>query len=440
MRAAEDERRGAGAAPRRRGALDLACVGPLDGATALRARDWQRGLERIGLAVPLFVVHDLGRLLLGLGEVLASPSTPERPAQGALQRDAAGYRRLLVEVADTLATHAPTRRPPPEGATVALLAELLRDVPEACRALAAGRPLGDATALAAMEALRESLLARVDALPLGLASEARDAPPDGEGDLRWLLALRSTEASAAVALAAAQRRAPAAGRGHGARGPSPDALDGLGHGADPTRMLLSELAWDDETLAARHLAGELLGHDVGAVAAGTTEHRLVLVDRSPSMRGERGLLAQAFALQLLHRAVADGALAELAVFDARLQLLPRRRGGWAAALAAVAPSAAPGRDAEQAFRELERHLAGRPDLDRQSSSVVVLSHASLAVPEALVARLRGRTQLGAILIAPDADDADDQARPPPTRERLGFDWLTIAGRRTALDAPTGGRP
>ncbi|HEY8086438.1 MAG TPA: hypothetical protein VIF09_01295, partial [Polyangiaceae bacterium] len=283
---------------------DPAIVGPLGGLLlsgvrasspmlVVRAVRWWRDLARLGVRLPLFVVHDVGLLYaapqdqfeLGPRQALASAAARE-PRLGEATK---AYRDMLVEIGQSQAAEkaramklsddlvvvvlarvlasvvqrAPQRAPWPE--TLPLDPELVRDLDAQLARLYSAAPRAyEAAALDAVGRARLHVLTLADALDL---------------DTLRLLGMLGPESSAAGALAhvdlLAALSSPAANdivnfslellpsiletrRAHATGTHAVHGYAGVGRKGSVDSMVLTELAWDGEELARRMVDGELL--------------------------------------------------------------------------------------------------------------------------------------------------------------------------------------
>ncbi len=271
--------------------LQLAHVGPVGPPGALQAAAWWNVLLRLGVAPPLFVVHDMGRLLSrpedrrrftdGLGAGVQPSPRPARPAR--MDR----YEHLLAALARSPSIEALGRTFVRDEVVAVLLARLLGD---AWRVFAAGLgrpasppvPLALASPLFAQDpaalagthdpAWAEAFIApladrelaittrleHIDLGPLRLLGlfPSGTAPPD-LADLRQLLA--ATGVGDVVDFCLQLLPSVLETRRHGA--PQPLAIDGYAsvERRGPVDSLLpSELAHDAEVFTHRWLSDDLL--------------------------------------------------------------------------------------------------------------------------------------------------------------------------------------
>ncbi|MEZ4315677.1 MAG: hypothetical protein R3F14_47280, partial [Polyangiaceae bacterium] len=84
------------------GSLALSQVRPAASTMVLRAVKWHQGLERLGVMLPFFLVHDVGMLFAAPKEQYEVGTRVPAAALGARVRDSerlqGGYRKLLDEL------------------------------------------------------------------------------------------------------------------------------------------------------------------------------------------------------------------------------------------------------------------------------------------------------------------------------------------------------
>jgi hypothetical protein len=419
------------------GSLALSRVRPLASLLALRAVRWQEGLERLGLVLPFFVVHDVGLLFAAPRDQLAlGPRVdPARIADAARARTPPAprleaYGGFLAELGETEAARGAGDLRPSDGLVVALLARLLGAVAPhvGARPAVAARLPYDATLfddlepalpdlfglgprdfeLAALEALEQRrlfVLSMADALDAGtmrlfglLGAEARAGPP---AEIDLLAALESPGAndvahfSLEILPSVLEARArPAAGSAveHGYAGVSPrGSIDSL---------VLTELAWDDDELARRIADAEVLYY---AREQGRDESRrahTLLVDASASMRGDRQTFARGMAIATGKKLLLRGEDVAYRFFDSRLYEVHRAEGGRLPLAHLLSFRGERGRNPARVFAQLAAELAALRRSDPRTPVVHVFTHAALYIPRELVQAVRAEAHLAAVFLLP----------------------------------------
>ncbi len=461
------------------GALFLSAVRPGSDALLRRAVGWARDLDRLGVDVPLPVVHDVGLVLatppgqwvVGPRRGLA-PALAARPGASELH---AAYVRALQELAGDPAVEEIRGLRPSDDLVVVILVRLLgqgRDGHATSRGRAleafAGSDVVDLErrlpALFA-EAPRDHdlvglrrfvegfvrlrvVLDTIDVDTLELLSVFGRAGADpvaagasalaGLAQVELLSALSSLQANDVVnfslellpsVLETTRKAAPGTWAAGG--------YQGLTRRGSLDSMVLTELAWDDEELARRILDDEVLFHARERSEDEAPRVHLVLVDASASMRGDRTTFARGVAIALAKRLELEGEEARIRFFDGRLYEPVgsvsgasgrHRRGNLAAALPHVlAFRGERGRSPERVLRQLVSELEVLRTRDKRSPVVHLITHAAFYAPRPLVAEVRARASLFAVLIT---KQADDDARGGAA---LDLDWLDLVDSYFTVD-------
>jgi len=463
------------------GSLLLSAIRPGADALVRRALGWARDLDRLGVDVPLPVVHDLGILL-------AAQSTqyvigPRRAMSAALSgRPAAiAVHARYVEAIKTLAAEptveqiralrpaddlvvvllgrllgggrdgrATTRGPLLENIAASEIAELERRLP----AMFAEAPR-DADLAGLGRFVDDSLRLRVildtiDLDTLELLSVfghgANDAAAPGAGALSGIAqvelfaALSSLQANDVVnfslellpsVLETTRRAAPGTYAVGG--------YQGLTRRGSLDSMVLTELAWDDDELARRLLDDEVLYHARERSEDEAARVHLVLVDASASMRGDRTTFARGVAIALAKRLELEGEEARIRFFDARLYEpfggALARGGGKRGTLAASLPHILAfrgerGRSPERVLRQLVAELDVLRTRDKRSPVVHLITHAAFYAPRSLVLEVHARAALFGVFITPRSDPDDK------TERALDLDWLDVLDGHFTVDQAT----
>jgi hypothetical protein len=324
--------------------LALSCVRPSGSMEAIAAVSWWNMLARLGLQLPLVVVHDLG-LLLSRGREGRGREVVRPPGAAAV---VGRYHALLTTVAASEIIDELGAAPLHDDAVAVILARVLGDVylrwPARPRLgprsdidqLPSASPLYDRDraapggerdagwALPFLQRLcdlERPVLARFDQIDaaalrlLGLFSV--DA---GLADLADLYQLVATPGTADVVDFSLQllpslletKRRPAAQRF------SIDGYASVERRGSLDALLPGELAHDDDSFALKALSDDLLfyGHE-RQQETGRKLH-YVLVDASASMRGTRQVFARGLALALCKKVSLMGGEVWVRFFDSRL--------------------------------------------------------------------------------------------------------------------------
>ncbi|HVR62001.1 MAG TPA: hypothetical protein VMU50_08885 [Polyangia bacterium] len=332
--------------------LALSCVQPSGPIEAIAAASWWNMLARLGIQLPLVVVHDFG-LLLTRGRERRGRQVVRRegPSAAAVL---ARYHQLLSEVAAAEIIEDLGAAPLPDDAVAVILARVMGDVylrwpgrprqgaavagvGAAVDTLPASSPLYErprpSTAAGERDGgwalpflhrlceLDRAVLARLDQIDAGslrlLGLFSVDA---GFGDLADLYQLVTTPGTSDVVDFSLQllpslletKRRPAAQRF------SINGYASVERRGSLDALLPGELAHDDDAFALKALSDDLLfyGHE-RPQDSGRKLH-YVLVDASASMRGTRQVFARGLALALAKKFSLMGGEVWVRFFDSRL--------------------------------------------------------------------------------------------------------------------------
>lgn len=456
------------------GSLLLSAVRPGADALVRRAVGWARDLDRLGVDVPLPVIHDLGILLsaqssqyvLGARRALGSALAGRPAAIAAHARYVEAIKTLAAEPtidqiralrpADDLVVvllgrllgvgrdgRATARGALLEGIPAAEIGELERKLP----ALFAEAPRdGDLAGLHRFveDSLRlRVILDTIDLDTLELLSVfgqgAVDAAAPGAGALSGIAqvelfaALSSLQANDVVnfslellpsVLETTRRAAPGTYAVGG--------YQGLTRRGSLDSMVLTELAWDDDELARRLMDDEVLFHARERSEDEAARVHLVLVDASASMRGDRTTFARGVAIALAKRLELEGEEVRIRFFDSRLyETTAASRGRGRQTLAASLPHVLSfrgerGRSPERVLRQLVSELEVLRSRDKRSPVVHLITSAAFYAPRPLVAEVRARGSLFGVFITPTRGGSEDE----PT---VDLDWLDLLDGHYVVD-------
>ncbi len=441
------------------GGLLLCAVRPIGPMLAIRAVRWWRDLDRLGVRVPLFVVHDLG-LLYGAPrehiELVARPGadvlaarTPGLPDLLATYRalvaeisesDAATRARamklsddlvvvLLARLLGSIANREDIRAGAP--ATLPLEMDLVRDLdPQLPRLFAAVRRTQEVATLDALSRRRLYILTLADALDLEtlrllkiLGAESTAAGGLAHVDLLAALSNPVTRDIVDFSLELLPKvletnRATAAGT-HAVHG-----YAGVGRRGSIDSMVLTELAWDPEELARRMADGELLFYARERAPREARRVHHVLIDASASMRGEREVFARGLAIALGKKLLLAGEEVWLRFFDSRLYEVQRatERSQLPAAWL-LGFKGERGRNPARVFAQLASEMALLRRRDRREPVIHIITHAALHVPRPLVDEVRRQAHLFGVFILPSGGTLD-------------LEWLDLLEGHATIDHAT----
>lgn len=422
------------------GSLALSVVRPGASTLALRALRWHRDLERLGIVVPLFVVHDLGLLFAAAREqyalgarvpaalVVGSAAEPAELCLSYLQLveqlgqcQAASRARelrlsddmIVVVLARLLALPSQRllARPPysPEvPADASLFEQLEPKLPRLFRLLDREFEL---RTLAALRQSRLHLLTMADALDL---------------DTLRLLGVLGTEAGAGAALQVDLLATMASPAAHevvnfsleilpsvletksrpGASSRAGFGCAGLSRRGSLDNVVLTEIAWDADDFARRYCDNELLFYEREIEREPAGRRHLLLIDASASMRGERQVFARGMALATGKKLLIEREDVLFRFFDSRLYEQHRARGGNLPTPYILSFSGERGRNPRRVFSELAAALEIQRARDHREVIIHVFTHAALYVPRELIADVRRLAKLAMVFILPSGGKLD----------------------------------
>ncbi len=324
-----------------------------------RAIGWARDLDRLGVDVPLTVVHDLGLVLCGAaGRSTSSVRGARSPAPRAVLAGRAntGPAHARYVAAIQALDERPDRRADPQAAPQpttswwcsSCASSARRTSAPACssptcpspsRSSATGSlglrsPAPRDAELALLARFVERLLPRlrvlldtIDLDTLELLSVFGQGRGGRRGDSARAHCRASRRSSCSRPLSSLQANdvvnfslelLPSVLETTRRAAPGTYAVggyQGLARRGSLDSMVLTELAWDDEELARRLLDDEVLFHARERAEDQAPRVHLVLVDASASMRGDRTTFARGVAIALAKRLELEGEEARIRFFD-----------------------------------------------------------------------------------------------------------------------------
>lgn len=399
----------------------------LDGAGALalmRAVAWHNALARLGYAVPLVVVHDLGCLVAGLGR-------PASQLRGLGDPDVMeGWRRLLVELADAELVRSQAgwkHRDPMVGVVLArIISNIVPQLPEEVRVLrpsllpvdvvqytrvdptsAWGR-YDQSIATAWLRAMHEHRLLAIleveqidlDALRLLGLFRGGDALPGVDlADLYNVI----ISPSLADVIAFSMELLPSileVKRDAGQQAFSVDGYASIERRGNIDDLVLTQLAFDEDVFEQKLVDRELFYFTHEKQHENERRTHQVLVDGSASMRGVREVFARGLALALCKRLALLGEEVVLRFFDSRLYEGVRVSGtGSAEVPYALQFRAERGRNYARVIRQLNAELA-QPRRREGQALVYLLTHGECQLPPDEVQQLASRAPIYGVYILP----------------------------------------
>ncbi len=420
------------------GSLALSVAAPRASTLALRAVRWHRELRRLGVNMPLSVVHDLGLLLACPNEQLELGARArydtllsDTPGGAQLMAD---YRKLVDEVSASETARRSSSLAMGDDLVVVLLARLLGSAASRARAVPAyvpGLPLdaallerlepqlpalynsvGRSWDLAAVRALVDAglyVLTLVDALDLDtlqlFGMLGGDAAQGALAQVDLLGVLGQPEANDVVnfsleilpSVLEAKAR-PGAGT-HPAFG-----YAGLARKGSIDSLVLTELAWDSDEMMRRLADDEVLYYAHEQTRDEARRVHYLLIDASASMRGERATFARGMALASAKKLLLAGEDVVLRFFDSRLYEPRFSRGGQLPVGYLLSFKGERGRNPARVFGELARFLEVTAARDSRQIVVHLFTHAALYIPRDTVAAIARTARLAAVFMLPSGGD------------------------------------
>jgi hypothetical protein len=392
------------------------------------AAGWWNLLARLGLRVPLFVVHDLGLLLTRQATARDLRRAPGGAVSAVIER----YQQLLAVVAASEALEDLDAAPLPEETLAVILARLLGDpylrwtarprltVVEALPTYspvlfrdrgALAHEHDPAWALGFLQRLVEQergVVARLEQIEastlrlLGLFS--LDPGAAGAGvDLAELYQLVGSSGVADVVDFSLQllpslletKRRPAAQRF------SIDGYASVERRGNLDALLPGELAHDDEIFGLKALSDDLLyyGHERRQDSARRLHY--LLVDASASMRGAREVFARGLALALVKAFSLRGGDVWVRFFDSRLhERLDVGRAPRRELPRFLTFRSERGRNYARVFGDLHAELARLRRESAREIALTFISHGECHIPTATVEALAREATLYGVFILP----------------------------------------
>src|SRR5262249_21256737 len=407
----------------------------------VRTLRWYRDLARLGLHLPLFLVHDIGLLYaapkeqLEIGQRLGVDALIARVPR--LADLVAVYRAVLAEVAQSeasararsmrlsddlivvvlarvlgsLVQRAGTR--PPYAASIPFDPEMVRDVdPQLPQLFGAAPRTFEVAMLDALARARLHVLTLADALDLDtlrllgmLGPESTAAGALAHVDL--LAAISSPAANDIVNFSLEllpsvleTRRQKATGT-HAVHG-----YAGIGNKGSLDSLVLTELAWDDTEFARRMIENEILFYTREQAPDEARRLHYLLIDASASMRGDRQVFARGLSIALGKKLQLAGEEVWMRFFDSRLYDVQRSRPGQLPAAYILGFKGERGRNPPRVFAQLATELALLRARDQRDPVVHLVTHAALHVPRQLVQEVRRQAHLFGVFILPSGGELD----------------------------------
>jgi len=397
----------------------------------VRAASWHNHMLRLGVPLPLFLVHDLG-LLMTTGQAALLQRPPEVDPQLAplLQR----YQELLVQLSESEVVSTSASWRIRDELVAVILTRLLHDLyqrwPER-RSWTGSRELpldpglyheADLATHYRSFDMRPvaSLLSHIVDHRLYLLTAVEQIDMDtlrllglfhtgghlgGVVDLADLMnVFASPEANDVVNFS--MELIPSVLETKRQGGVQIFSIDGYAsierHGSVDS-VVLSEFAYDQDIFEQKVLDSELYfyGHEKQE----TEDRRLqyILVDSSASMRGVRQVFARGLALTLIKKLSLQGDEVWLRFFDSRLYELTRvGESGEASVPYLLCFRSERGRNYERVFRQLLGELQRMGRQETRSTVVYIITHGQCHITNPLVEQLRQAAHLYGVFILPSS--------------------------------------
>jgi hypothetical protein len=430
------------------GGLALSCVQVDNPMVVLRAAHWRNALGKVGVPVPLWVVHDLGALATDEGAAAPIATRRALAASGA-PAEVARQHALWVEtvqelaasevmerargwrIADDLITvlllkvlgpvyerHlGPGRRP--SAAALPLDPEVYRDLDAQLGTLfTESDRRADLGLLAHLAAERVRLVTAfeqidLDTLRLLGMFGAEASAASGLGMLDLLQVFSSPDANDVVNFSLDLLPSVLeTKRASGQQTFSVDGYSGLARKGTLDSLMLSELAFDEDLFDQRFVENEVFYYAREKQREEERRLHYIVVDATASMRGQRSVFARGLALTLIKKLSLRGEEVYFRFFDSRLYDVQHARSRRQAQQAGIdVPyvlcfKGEHGRNYAKVFGLLANELARLATRERRTPILYMLTHAECHVPVPIVETLRSIAQLYGVFMLPSQGKLD----------------------------------
>jgi hypothetical protein len=425
---------------------------------ALRAVKWHQGLERLGVALPFSLVHDVGLLFASPKEQLEIGPRAELSVLTPRIRDAerllGSYRRLTDELIQSEAVRRAPDLKMTDDLVIVVLSRLLGSVAARVQAppsyrsavpvdaslfegidaqlpqlFPAARREFEARTLEALDAARLFVLTMADALDLdtlrlfGMLGSEASAGAMAQVDM--LAAMESPEANDIVNFSLEilpsvleTKTRPAAGS------TAAYGYSGIGTRGSIDSLVLTELAWDDAELARRLMDNEVLYFAREQSKDEQKRIHYLLIDASASMRGDRQTFARGMAIATGKKLLLEGEEVAFRFFDSRLYELQRARNGALPTAYLLSFKGERGRNPARVFAELATDIDLLRRRDARTSIIHLFTHAALYIPREMVQAVSAHAQIAGVFILPSGN------------KKLDLDYLDLLHAHWVVDHAT----
>ncbi|MBK7538491.1 MAG: hypothetical protein IPI49_24615 [Myxococcales bacterium] len=471
---------------RQMGTMVLSMAAAESPMAAVRAASWHNSLARMGVHLPLFLVHDLGVMLSmsrGSGGYTLRPRESQLarvavPATGKALLDQ--YRRLLDNVAESEVLDRLSGLRLRDEMIAVLLGRILADCYNRWRDRSKGagseplpldlgvfadvdyaehyrefdtRPLWafmEHLVGQAMHVYTQVELIDLDTVRLlGLFKEETASGSEALGatiDLVDLFAVLSSPESADVANFSLDllpsvletRRSTAA---------QTFAIDGyasIERKGPVDSLVLSELAYDREIFEQKVVDNELLyyGHDKQREEERVLQY--VLIDCSASMRGQRQVFARGLALALIKKLTLQGDEVWLRFFDSRLhETMKILRSGQVPVPYVLSFRSERGRNYGKVFRQLAVEVTKLRHDQKRRTILYIITHGQCHIDPEIISAIKQHTFVYGVIVLPSEEQLPEFVALLHRQQIVGAEALSSRAerQRRALDiVGDAGRP
>jgi hypothetical protein len=187
-------------------------------------------------------------------------------------------------------------------------------------------------------------------------------------------------------------------------------------------LVLSEFAYDDDLFERKVIDDELYYYGHERQREEQRRLQYILIDSSPSMRGVRQVFARGLALTMAKKFSLAGDEVWLRFFDSRLYDLQRVTAGDLAAPYLLCFRSERGRNYARVFRQLALELRRMRGGEKRELALYIITHGQCHIPVELVQQLRRDAYLYGIFILPSSS--------------VHLDYMELLHRSQIVDAGT----